>query len=334
MNQELKTGPSRVVLLAVIALAQACGGSGGGSEGSGGVSSACASAPSAGLGGLWHVTSEVVELDPDVSEDYIPMGLDEATLLLVRVFDYSEEGSCWSAYTVGSGALVTASPSGLPTTLQGLASSTIDDTLLLSGLYYYPEGNVTVDIRLVPGPHSWLSDTVFSIEIPFRTYEGNQIVSVTEGNPGEDDDGDGLVDEEDETDLDDVVDAGAVLMCKGRARLQFSRTLHHEGAMVAEVALIGEFRARDHAEGKLAEVHLHPGSNLVRIGVRGLPEFEAGLWLSTLADASGEFGAQVIRNGSQIGIRGGLSSGRLDECVLTILSEHRADRLEFVPRPR
>lgn len=331
-------GMRRVLALVMSVLATACGGggSGGGNGGRGGGGpAACASAPSAGLGGVWYVRSEVVELDVDVSEVYVPTGLEDATVNVERIFSYSEEGQCWSAYTVGSGALVTTSPSGYPTTLQALASGTIDDTLLISGLYYFPEGDVTVEIRIVPGPHAWLSETAFSVEIPFRTYEGNQIVSVTEGIPGEDDDGDGLVDEADETELDDEVDAGAVLVCMGRARLEFSRSPHPAAQPGdSHVALIGEFRPRETADAMRAEVHLYPGSRLVKVALHGLPDSRASLCLSALADESGAFRAQAGGGMNQALIRGSLLSGSLEECVLTILSEDRAERLEFVPRAR
>ena len=96
-------------------------------------------------------------------------------------------------------------------------------TFVIGGFYSLPAEGITVEVAPV-GP-SVFTDTSFTLPLAYAVFSGEPIVSADANVPGEDDDCDGEIDEEDEHVFEDEVDPDAVPVCTGTLMLEGVRSV-------------------------------------------------------------------------------------------------------------
>jgi len=174
--------------------------------------------------GRWEFTGEYLEQVPGDDGVFVSPELELLVLDLEHAFRDPE--SCIELYVAGGPGLDTASEIGARTTLTGFfappAAGEITGGFL--GLYHLPGSDISVEVQafIMPDANDYTVDA-FVVECEFAVYPGDAIIAGSLDTPDWDDDGDGEIDEADETELDDIIDPNVVELSSGRIRLIGSR---------------------------------------------------------------------------------------------------------------
>ena len=327
--------------LALLAAGIAACSGGGGSSTEPPVNNACPGSVSTTLAGTWQVTGTLVELDPEIGGSYTPIGLEDSSLTLQFFGAETEPGPndtsiCSAAYFASGAGLDTTSPTGGPTTLGTVAADGVPNwpanAFAAVGLYYFPAGNVSVEIGVGTAPVV-LSESSFEILTEFRAYEGDRIVSAVFDEPEVDDDGDGQVDEPDEADPEDAIDPEALPSFGGVIRLRFVRgsgiQASSEGS--PRVAVPGLFVAADGASPCEALATLLPARGLVVWEVRDVLVAGGRVRLAGEIQPDGRFEAGVEARGLRLELRGQVEGDLVPECELLWSGGGRERSFHFEP---
>lgn len=283
----------------------------------------CVEQPGHALGGSWHAAGTVIELDTDVSDVYVPNGLDDVVFDIDFLFGEQSEGVCALVYSGSSANLDTTSPIGGPSTLFGLGGSTLPNGVFgLDGLLYFPGGDVTTSLSVDFTSLLPLSDSSFLSTIEFEVYEGDQIAVVIDNIPGEDDDGDGEIDEADENEPGDGIAPDAVLLCRGRMQLSITRIapLVASDSGSTTTTIPGVLRAIDGAIVGRAQVTVDSERALVLFEMDELVSTCHTVRLPAPIDLDGNFAASLAEAETRIELSGWLDEGALSEAVVRVHS--------------
>ena len=210
----------------------------------------CAPGPQTGMSGRWQFQGEYLEQVPGIDDVFVSPELEQLVLDLEHAFRDPE--SCVELYVAGGPGLDTKSAIGARTTLTGFFAPPTAGKITggFVGLYYLPGSDISVEVQafIMPGANDYTVDA-FVVECEFEVYPGDAIIAGSLDTPDWDDDGDGEIDEADETEVDDIIDPNAMELSRGRIRLIGSRVgalanvespqLHAVGSMV-EAAMGGE----------------------------------------------------------------------------------------------
>lgn len=291
----------RIAAPAVAVVLGTAGCSGGGGGG-GGVTPACSGyPPPEAYVGAWQVEGLLLDAD---AEDCPPTGLEAIELVLTKVADVADEDACFSVFRIDSPDLDTQSAVGSPGTIFLL----VDDEghTFVDGVYYAPGLDVSVDLQtaILPGAiWTWDGET-FTQDIEFEVYAGDQVEAVVYDVPGEDDDGDGEIDEADELDPEDAIAPGALLLCEGVIRLEGSRGGGGEpGPSPERLVLDGEARG-ERGPALALQVELARGAAIVRIGGLDLGRGPQDLEIAAPLSATGTVVRRVERGGVALELSG------------------------------
>ncbi|MBK7875301.1 MAG: hypothetical protein IPJ77_06060 [Planctomycetes bacterium] len=200
--------------------------------------------------GRWEFTGEYLKQVP--GEDGVFVSPELELLVLDLEHAFRDPDSCIELYVAGGPGLDTASEIGARTTLTGFfappAAGEITGGFL--GLYHLPGSDISVEVQafIMPAANDYTVDA-FVVECEFEVYPGDAIIAGSLDTPDWDDDGDGEIDEADETELDDIIDPTVMELSRGRIRLIGSRVgalahiespqVHAVGSMV-EAGMGGE----------------------------------------------------------------------------------------------
>lgn len=329
---------SPILLFAALALPSCSSGGGGGPH------SACQGSIATTLAGDWQVSGTLLTLDEEISSVYVPNGLDDATLHLEFGAVEPQPGPsdstvCSAAYLVTSPTLDTSSPTGNPSSLFAGAVSNLalvpEGVFTLSSTpFYFPAGDVSVTVDGI-GDLTKHSDVLFEYSVSFEVYAGQQVTAVVQDEPGIDDDGDGQIDEPDESEPGDGIAPEALLICSGTMKLSFARV--DAGLAAAETPQAGlEIRGRlldeDGAVAGRATLLVLAAERRVRLAIDGLDAARGSVRIEAALWPDGGFDASRVDAGERLRLHGSLAEDLVPEATLTIANGAGEKRLRFARR--
>lgn len=153
-------------------------------------------------------------------------------LHLERAAEENAKGVHSVVYQVSSSDIDLVSRAAPPDGMLDVVFNSNNEVLFETGRYYWPAGDVTVDVDIdLASPLGTWDANGFSVTWHVDIYEGDAIVVDNLSSDGIDNDFDDQIDEADEED-EDTIDPLANLVCEERVQLTGSRAvgLHQEKA--------------------------------------------------------------------------------------------------------